>query len=150
MNVVSFKMATHPEYTVWRDMVRRCRDPRVKKFAYYGGRGISVCEQWHSFWAFLLDMGNRPSTMHSIDRINTNGNYEPGNCRWVTQKEQCRNTRRNRHVTMNGETLCISEWCERLGMKRTVVQTRIFRGMTPEQALTIPILGVGKKHKHTT
>src|SRR5438067_2016193 len=82
------------EYRVWRDMIQRCRNPRRKNYYLYGGRGIQVCEKWAtSFRAFLIDMGFRPSDEHSIDRINNEGNYEPGNCRWATRAEQQANGR---------------------------------------------------------
>lgn len=78
-------------------MKARCHRPSDPRFSYYGGRGISVCDRWREdFAAFFADMGPRPSSKHSIDRINNDGNYEPGNCRWATQKEQMNNTRRNK------------------------------------------------------
>ncbi len=85
-----------PEYFIWKGMRQRCSNPRNQKFKDYGARGISVCERWDSFEAFLSDMGRRPSPGHSIDRKNNDGNYEPGNCRWATAKEQAANTRRSR------------------------------------------------------
>lgn len=83
---------SQPEYYVWREMKQRCGNPRSKGCATYGARGITVCEKWReSFEAFLSDMRPRPTPQHSIDRINTKGNYEPGNCRWATVTEQNRN-----------------------------------------------------------
>lgn len=82
------------EYEVWLHMISRCENENDKSFINYGGRGIKVCDSWrHSFENFLFDMGKRPSTKHSIDRIDVNGNYEPSNCRWVTKDVQARNTR---------------------------------------------------------
>ena len=143
-------MCRHPEYSVWRDMKRRCCDPKYKKYRLWGGRGIGVCQRWKDdFFNFLDDMGPRPSRLHSIDRYpDKNGNYEPSNCRWSTQKEQCRNTRKNRMVTIMDETKCIAEWCEIYGKNPRVVHTRIFRGMTPIQALTTPVYPVGKHPKN--
>lgn len=78
-----------PEYEVWQDMKKRCTNPSCEHYCYYGGRGISVCERWHSFEAFISDMGRRPSAKHRLDRIDNNGDYEPGNCQWITHEENC-------------------------------------------------------------
>ncbi len=83
-------------YATWSSMIQRCTNPNAKNYKWYGGRGITVCERWRSFENFAADMGDRPGRGYSIDRINNNGNYEPGNCRWATQSEQVRNSRRCR------------------------------------------------------
>ena len=78
----------HRMYGLWYGMIRRCRDPNFKGYKYYGGKGVTVCERWRDFGAFLADMGERPSAAYSLDRIDSSGNYEPGNCRWATWAEQ--------------------------------------------------------------
>lgn len=97
-------------------MKNRCYDPNNVKFARYGGRGIVVCERWRdSFENFLSDMGERPKGK-SIERINNDGNYEPGNCRWATQGEQMRNAITTHNLTFRGKTQCMTDWAHDLGV----------------------------------
>jgi hypothetical protein len=114
-----------PEYTAWASMISRCSDPKVVTFKHYGGRGIRVCARWQTFENFLSDMGPRPSGQqgnrpaYSLDRHpDPNGNYEPGNCRWATWKEQNRNNRHNTHVVILETSKTIAEWSEVLGLTR--------------------------------
>lgn len=83
-----------PEWNIWSGMWDRCRNPNKQNYQYYGGRGIKVCDRWREFANFLEDMGRRPGPNYSIDRKDTDGNYEPNNCRWVTQNTQLRNRRK--------------------------------------------------------
>lgn len=87
--------SSNPAYKCWENMVARCNNPNATKYNNYGGRGITLHPSWISFRTFLADMGPRPSTKHSIDRINSNGNYEPSNCRWATYLQQVSTKRRN-------------------------------------------------------
>jgi hypothetical protein len=98
-------------YKSWSQMKNRCDNSNYAEFEFYGGRGITVCDRWNAFENFLKDMGERPVGT-SLDRIDVNGNYEPKNCRWVTPKEQARNTRRNVIVTIDGQSKTVAEWAE--------------------------------------
>lgn len=103
-------------YTSWQAMLARCRYPKRDTENKHINRGISVCEQWKVFENFLADMGERPLNK-TLDRWpNNDGNYEPGNCRWATAREQARNTRKTRYVTLNGERRPLVEWSETLGI----------------------------------
>jgi len=122
------------EYRTWLGILKRCSDASDRN---YGGRGIKVCDRWRgSFGLFFKDMGPRPSDEHSIDRINNDGDYEPGNCRWATRKEQARNTSVNVMVTHNGETLCVSEWAERFGIHASLLNSRLQSGWSFEDAVS--------------
>jgi hypothetical protein len=109
---------------VWRQMLKRCHNPRDKYWHRYGGRGITVCERWLVFENFFADVGPRPTESYSIDRIDNDGNYEPGNVRWATSSEQARNSCTTVNVTMNGKTKCILEWSQELGIKASTLYAR--------------------------
>lgn len=126
-----------PTYSVWKAMRARCRNSRTTSFKDYGGRGITVCDRWHRFENFLADMGKRPEG-HQIDRINNDGNYEPGNCRWTSRKEQNRNKRNTLFFTVGGETKSLSEWAERIGMTRDALTQRLKNGWSVEAAMLTP------------
>ncbi len=125
-----------PEYIVWRGMFSRCTNPNERAFHNYGGRGIVVCDRWYSFEAFWEDMGSRPSSDHSIDRIDVNGNYEPGNCRWATVKEQQRNKRNTVFVEVDGEKISLADACDRYGIRLSVAYAKISRGLSFEDILS--------------
>jgi hypothetical protein len=127
-----------PEYDIWSGMKARCHTKSHKQYADYGGRGIRVCEGWRaSFAAFLRDMGPRPTTEHSLDRIDNDRGYEPGNVRWATDVDQTNNQRTNRKLTHNGETHTLAEWGKRLGIRAGAIQLRLHRGWSVEEALTV-------------
>jgi hypothetical protein len=115
----------------------------------YGGRGIKVCEQWRDFENFLADMGEQPSGK-SLDRIDNDGDYEPGNCRWATAKQQSRNRGNNRLLAYGGKTRCVTEWAEMTGMGSSVIYGRLSRGWTVKATLTTPVdLGNRWKRQHS-
>jgi hypothetical protein len=118
-------------------MKARCYNPNYKHFAHYGGRGIVVCERWiDSFDNFLADMGRRPSPMHTIDRYpNNDGNYEPGNCRWATRREQNLNRRMNRSLVIYSKALPLLEWCRIAAIDHRTVRIRLHRGWPDKEAV---------------
>lgn len=122
-------------FKAWAQMRRRCRNPKSRSFHYYGGRGIAVCERWGKFENFLADMGERPSARHSLDRIDSNGNYEAGNCRWATDLEQNRNRSITRRISFNGQTKTLKEWADETGIAYKTLHQRIRCGWLIERAL---------------
>ena len=121
-----------PTYYIWAAMWRRCRDPNASGFADYGGRGIKVCDRWKSPENFLADMGARPTGL-TIERLNTNGDYEPSNCTWATYTVQNRNRRSNVIVSLNGAMMCVAEVLERLGLPWHEYMNRRKRRTIPAQ-----------------
>lgn len=129
------------EYSAWSKMIRRCVDPKDAAFRNYGGRGIKVCKKWlNSFENFLADMGPRPSAEHSIDRIDNDGNYEPGNCRWATRMQQNGNQRTNVQLTFDGLTMHMAAWAHHLGIKKSTLHWRIKSGQSLEVALSSSVM----------
>lgn len=132
-------------YTRWQSMKRRCYTPSDRAFKSYGGRGIKVCDRWlDSYENFLSDMGLPPTKEHQIDRIDNNGNYEPGNCQWVSRTENARNKRNNRLITSKGKTQTLTEWAADTGLKRETIARRLNSGMTPEEAMSLNMRRPGK------
>lgn len=102
-------------YNVWTTMLHRCENPKRDKFKDYGGRGITVCEEWHDPNKFIdWAEANGYESGLQLDRIDNDGPYAPNNCRWVTPSQNCRNTRRSKHLTLLGITRTVAEWCEEL------------------------------------
>lgn len=130
------------EYRVWSSMHCRCRDPNSP---WYGARGIRVCEAWNDFAAFLRDMGPRPSPQHSIERLDSNGDYCPGNCVWATITEQNNNFSRNRRFSHNGETHTIAQWARLTGIPKQTIRYRLEVGYSSEE-----ILAPGRSYRHQT
>lgn len=129
----------HVLYSTWSTMLYRCENPKYKRYKDYGGRGITVCERWHDINNFIEDMGPKPTSKHQLDRIDVNGNYEPGNCRWATVKENMRNTRANRYISYEGKTLSLVEWAEITGLDSRLIARRLDDGWTIHEALSAPV-----------
>lgn len=125
-------------HNIYRSMLRRCHNKNDKD---YGGRGIAVCSEWKddfmSFYDWAINNGYEEGL--SIDRIDNNKGYGPSNCRWATRKQQNRNTRQNKFYTINGETHCLSEWCEIYNIAYKKVYSRLRRNWTIERALELEV-----------
>lgn len=127
-------------YNAWRHITQRCYNENCKAYKHYGARGITMCDEWKdSFQAFYdWSMANGYADNLTIDRIDNNKGYEPSNCRWITMKQQERNKRNNRQFTYNGETHCITEWCEMLGINYGTFKSRFYKyGWPIEKALEL-------------
>lgn len=122
-------MTGTPTYLSWRQLMRRCYGTNSIRFKNYGGRGIKVCDSWHDFKNFYNDMGEKPTQKHTIDRIDNNGNYEPSNCRWATEKQQQNNRSNNRKITHKGETHTVAEWADITGLDYKLIHNRIAKGL---------------------
>lgn len=135
-----------PEYRAWQAMINRCHRPKDVRFKDYGARGIMVCPRWRtSFQAFLDDMGQRPSRLMSLERLNNNGDYEPGNTGWASSTDQNRNQRTTKLYEHAGESLPLGEWAERAGMPYEVIYSRVVRFNWPlSLAMARPVGGGGR------
>lgn len=135
------------EYVTWDSMIQRCTNPKSRTYQRYGAVGIKVCERWLDFVNFYADMGDRPSSSHSLDRYpDYNGNYEPTNCRWATNKEQARNKKNNIWIEYDGKKLVAADWARITGISFPTIVRRIRLGVPVEDALTLkPIKGVKTK-----
>lgn len=123
-------------YQCWCDMKQRCYNQNCAQYKNYGGRGIVVCERWvDSFDNFIVDMGEKPEGM-TIDRVDVNGNYEPSNCRWLSNKEQQSNRRNNVLITHNGQTMTQRQWAAHLGINELTLNYRIKNGYPIDMALS--------------
>lgn len=146
----SLKLLFPKERLAWKNMKGRCYNPNNPSYSYGGGKGVTVCDRWlNSFQAFLLDMGPAPTQSHSVDRINNDGNYEPGNCRWATNSEQQHNTTKCRWMTHAGKTMLATDWSNETGLSYSTITARIDRyGWSLADALTKPIRFKGR-NKHS-
>lgn len=124
-------------HNTWMSMLQRCIDEKCEAYKDYGARGVKVCERWMAFENFLADIGLPPQVGLTLDRYPDNdGNYEPGNVRWATKKEQANNRRSSRILEHGGEKLTVAEWEDRRGFRRGLIHCRLQAGWTPERAIT--------------
>lgn len=126
-------------YEVWKTMKQRCYNPNNKGYKNYGGRGISICDEWkNDFMSFYnWSIENNYKEGLSIDRINVNGNYEPSNCRWTTRVVQQNNTRVNKYFTINNETKSLADWCRIYNVNYRTTYARVEKGLSIIDALTM-------------
>lgn len=123
---------------VWRAMLCRCNNANDPSYKNYGGRGITVCVEWHEFETFMEDMGI-PERGLTLERIENNQGYSRANCRWATRKEQTRNTRSNKYFEFNGEVMCLADWATKFGFCNNFISRRMYvQGMSFAEAITKP------------
>lgn len=135
---------THTKcFKVWKAMIARCTCRTDARYVHYGARGIQVCAAWRAFESFRFDMGDPPAGK-TLERIDNDGPYSPENCKWATRFEQMRNTRRTRMVTFNGQTMCVSDWAIRIGIKPHSLQFRL-KHWPIDKALTTPAIHHGRR-----
>ena len=141
-------------YRVWNSMRDRCNRPKSKAYKNYGGRGISVCSEWDSFltfrnWALSNGYDENAKYMEcTLDRIDTNGNYSPENCKWSNWSQQQSNTRRTHNITYNGKTQCLTRWCEEYGINFQTMLHRLYKMKLPfEVAINMPVKTCGRRLK---
>ena len=142
------KKYNHPDnydkgtYKLWHTMIRRCYNKKTNGFESYGKKGVRVCDRWlgvNGFVNFMVDMGDRPSTDYSIDRISCATGYGPDNCRWATVYEQANNRTTNRAITINGTTLNCAQWARIYGINTQTLTERLKAGWDDERAVTQPV-----------
>lgn len=139
-------MARTPVYRVWNLMKQRATNPENARWADYGGRGITLCEAWHDFEAFYRDMGDRPHGM-TIERVDNNKGYEPGNVIWADRLTQANNRRVSVFITFNGKTQTAAEWGRETGLGKATIYRRLARGWSVERALTETLQMTGNRRK---
>lgn len=133
-------MAGTRVHRIWVGMRTRCTNPRATGYNSYGGRGIKVCPRWMRFENFLADMGEPPTDKHSIERIDNDGDYEPGNCIWADEVRQGNNKSNNRVLTLDGRSQTLAQWANELHIKRDTLCSRLDRyGWSEERALSTPV-----------
>lgn len=125
-----------PEYRAWIGMHTRCYNPNRPFWARYGGRGIKVCDRWHSktpttsFLNFFEDMGRKPTAKHTLERLNNDADYSPSNCVWALESQQARNRSNTNVVEYDGRSQCLKDWAKELGVDRGSIYRRRAKGQT--------------------
>lgn len=135
----SLEINKHQLYRVWGDMKQRCLNSNNANYKHYGGRGIKICDSWLKYPNFYRDVVEGYKRGLELDRINTNGNYEPCNTRWATSKQNSNNTRRNINISYKGKTQTLTEWAEEKGIVNTTLWSRIDNGWSIEDAIEKPV-----------
>jgi hypothetical protein len=115
-------------YRIWSGIIQRCTNPRRRAFKDYGGRGITVCDEWRQFPNFLRDMGEAPADK-TIERVDNSRGYSPDNCCWATMKEQTQNTRRVKLITHKGKTQNLSTWAKEYGIPQSTLSRHLSKGI---------------------
>lgn len=143
------KSGATSEYSTWSSMLSRCNNKNHRAYASYGGRGITVCEDWaQSYPSFLRDMGRKPSPSHSLERIDNSRGYEPGNCRWATMREQSNNRRSSQFLSAFGRSQTKAMWAREFGLSPEMLHNRLRNGWPLEEALTKPLMWKKGVSKH--
>ena len=142
MNTTHGKFGTRI-YRIWTMMIQRTCNPRTKEYKRYGGRGIRVTEAWKHFENFYADMGDPPTEEHTLDRLDTDGDYCKANCRWATVVEQQNNRRDNVFLEWNGRKQTLAQWAREVGLNPSTLSRRLGAGWKLEEALTTPVLRRG-------
>ena len=142
------KMSLTPEYGTWQNIQQRCENSKNKNFSSYGGRGITVSPEWSEFDVFFADMGQRPSSDHSIERINNSKGYSKDNCKWATRSEQQRNKRSNSRVLYHGDIFVMAEFAEKFGFKRDTLYHWVNRGVLEQKIPGLKMLSSDGEESH--
>jgi hypothetical protein len=133
-------MTGTPEHRAWKNMKTRCSNPNTGYHHRYGARGITVCPEWRdSFERFFADVGVRPTSGHTLERVDNDRGYEAGNVRWATRREQAQNRETNRRLTLDGVTRTLAQWPGIVGVKEATIYKRLKLGWTVEAALSTPV-----------